>query len=115
MLTHMDVYFESFWYIPCQGILHPATTYRLIEEDKLSPHLAAAVVSLTATVVGSFPATYLPPTSRDADSSIESIHPPPLVASTATDLFLLPSQRSSPTCRMGAFSPPSVMNMSNST
>ena len=56
VLTHMDVYFESFWYIPCQGILHPATTYRLIEEDKLSPHLAAAVVSLTATVVS----TYLP-------------------------------------------------------
>ena len=51
----MGVYFESFWYIPCQGILHPATTYRLIEEDKLSPHLAAAVVSLTATVVRILP------------------------------------------------------------
>lgn len=67
MLTHMDVYFDSFWYIPCQGILHPATTYRLIEEDNLSPHLAAAVVSLTATVVSTclpcdIPATDLAPT-----------------------------------------------------
>ncbi|KAK8026564.1 zinc finger transcription factor 1 [Apiospora marii] len=51
ILQHMDVYFEAFWYVPCQGILHPATTYRLIEENSLPPYLAAAVVSITATMV----------------------------------------------------------------
>lgn len=47
----MDVYFEAFWYVPCQGILHSATTYRLIEENSLPPYLAAAVVSITSTMV----------------------------------------------------------------
>ncbi|KAK8041927.1 zinc finger transcription factor 1 [Apiospora rasikravindrae] len=53
ILQHMDVYFEAFWYVPCQGILHPATTYRLIEENRLPPYLAAAVVSVTSTMVTS--------------------------------------------------------------
>ncbi|KAK7949754.1 hypothetical protein PG988_016393 [Apiospora saccharicola] len=51
ILQHMDVYFEAFWYVPCQGILHPATTYRQIEENCLPPYLAAAVVSITSTMV----------------------------------------------------------------
>ena len=51
ILQHMDVYFEAFWYVPCQGILHPATTYRMIDENRLPPYLAAAVVSITSTVV----------------------------------------------------------------
>ncbi|KAK6843683.1 zinc finger transcription factor 1 [Apiospora arundinis] len=51
ILQHMDVYFDAFWYVPCQGILHPATTYRLIDENRLPPYLAAAVVSITATMV----------------------------------------------------------------
>ncbi|KAK8048439.1 zinc finger transcription factor 1 [Apiospora phragmitis] len=53
ILQHMDVYFEAFWYVPCQGILHPATTYRLIEENRLPPYLAEAVVSITSTMVTS--------------------------------------------------------------
>lgn len=51
MLKHVDAYFEHFFHMPCMGVLHEPTIYRLIEEDNLSPDLAAAVCSITATLV----------------------------------------------------------------
>lgn len=37
--------------MPCMGFLHPSTTYRLIEEDRLPPPLAAGICSITADFV----------------------------------------------------------------
>ncbi|KAK6067711.1 GNAT family protein [Seiridium cupressi] len=51
ILKHADVYFEQLFHMPCMGFLHAPTIYRLIEEDKLSPALAAGICSITADFV----------------------------------------------------------------
>jgi hypothetical protein len=50
-MKHVNAYFDHFYQMPCMGFLHPKTVYRLIEEDNLSPHLAAGICSITAMVV----------------------------------------------------------------
>ncbi|ETS76310.1 hypothetical protein PFICI_11697 [Pestalotiopsis fici W106-1] len=51
ILKHVDVYFEQLFHMPCMGFLHPGTIYRLIEQDKLPPPLAAGICSITADFV----------------------------------------------------------------
>jgi hypothetical protein len=51
LLKHVDCYFDYYFHMPCMGFLHPRSVYRLIDEDKLSPHLAAGICSITATFV----------------------------------------------------------------
>ncbi|KAM0812662.1 hypothetical protein AB5N19_12653 [Seiridium cardinale] len=51
ILKHADVYFEQLFHMPCMGFLHAPTIYRLIEEDKLPPALAAGICSITADFV----------------------------------------------------------------
>ncbi|KAI0168418.1 hypothetical protein BJ166DRAFT_256381 [Pestalotiopsis sp. NC0098] len=51
LLKHVDVYFEQLFHMPCMGFLHPGTIYRLIEQDKLPPPLAAGICSITADFV----------------------------------------------------------------
>lgn len=51
ILKHADVYFEQLFHMPCMGFLHPGTIYRLIDEDKLPPALAAGICSITADFV----------------------------------------------------------------
>ncbi|KAF7535209.1 hypothetical protein G7054_g5541 [Neopestalotiopsis clavispora] len=51
ILKHVDMYFEQLFHMPCMGFLHPGTIYRLIEQDKLPPPLAAGICSITADFV----------------------------------------------------------------
>src|SRR6185436_14672678 len=51
LLRHLDVYFEYLHPISCYGFLHPAATYRAVELNQLSPYLAVAICSVTATIL----------------------------------------------------------------
>ncbi|KAH8674045.1 hypothetical protein BX600DRAFT_509252 [Xylariales sp. PMI_506] len=50
-LKHVNMFFDHFFWMPCMGFLHAGTVYRAIDEDKLSPYLAAGICSLTAQFV----------------------------------------------------------------
>ncbi|KAI1867032.1 hypothetical protein JX265_007608 [Neoarthrinium moseri] len=56
VLKHANIYFDHLFHMPCMGFLHPGTIYRLIDEDKLSPALAAGICSITADFVSPGPA-----------------------------------------------------------
>lgn len=51
LLRHMDAYMDNMYWLPCQGFLHPETTYREIQEGHFDPVVAAAVCGITAVFV----------------------------------------------------------------
>ncbi|KAK2592899.1 hypothetical protein QQS21_009394 [Conoideocrella luteorostrata] len=51
LLRHVDAYMDNMYWLPCQGFLHPETTYREIEEGVFDPTVAAAVCGITAVFV----------------------------------------------------------------
>lgn len=51
ILRHMDAYMENMYWLPCQGFLHPETTYLEIQEGTLDPITAAAICCITAVFV----------------------------------------------------------------
>ncbi|TWU77358.1 hypothetical protein ED733_005696 [Metarhizium rileyi] len=51
LLRHVDAYMDNMYWLPCQGFLHPDTTYREIQEGIFDPIVAAAVCGITAVFV----------------------------------------------------------------
>ncbi|QUC19776.1 uncharacterized protein UV8b_04017 [Ustilaginoidea virens] len=51
LLRHVDAYMGYMYWLPCQGYLHPETTYREIQEGALDPTVAAAVCGITSVFV----------------------------------------------------------------
>ncbi|ORY70095.1 uncharacterized protein BCR38DRAFT_99560 [Pseudomassariella vexata] len=51
ILKHVDAYFDYFFHMPCMNFLHPVTVYRWVEEDNFPPHLAAAICSISSSLV----------------------------------------------------------------
>jgi hypothetical protein len=49
----MDAYFQHYFHMPCMGVLHEPTIYRMIDNNTLPPILAAAVCAITASLVSS--------------------------------------------------------------
>ncbi len=52
LLQHVDAYFKYLYPVPCLAFLHRETTYRQIEEGRLSMMLARSICSITAMLVG---------------------------------------------------------------
>ncbi|KAG5951550.1 hypothetical protein E4U53_002837 [Claviceps sorghi] len=51
LLRHVDAYMVNTYWLPCQGFIHPVTTYREIEEGLLDPVVAAALCGITSILV----------------------------------------------------------------
>ncbi len=53
VLRHLNTWFESIHPMQCYGFLHPAVTYRDLEEDRMSPVLSAAVCAVSSLFLSS--------------------------------------------------------------
>ncbi|GAB0133956.1 hypothetical protein EsDP_00002346 [Epichloe bromicola] len=51
LLKHVDAYMDNMYWLPCQGFLHPETTYREIQEGLFDPVVAAAVCGITSVFI----------------------------------------------------------------
>ncbi|KAG6004288.1 hypothetical protein E4U21_001185 [Claviceps maximensis] len=51
LLRHADAYMDNMYWLPCQGFIHPKTTYREIQEGSLDPVVAAALCGITSVFV----------------------------------------------------------------
>ncbi|KAG5914002.1 hypothetical protein E4U42_000733, partial [Claviceps africana] len=51
LLRHVDAYMVNMYWLPCQGFIHPESTYWEIQEGLLDPVVAAALCAITSVLV----------------------------------------------------------------